>query len=60
MAKYKLLKDYMLNEVCGVLLKSSDPNHSGWAIPFDEKNKDYQKYLKWVEEGNEPEPADSE
>ena len=22
------------------------------SIPFDEGNKDYQEYLKWVEEGN--------
>jgi len=27
-------------------------------IPFDPDNTDYQKYLKWVAEGNEPLPAD--
>jgi hypothetical protein len=27
-------------------------------IPFDPENKDYQEYLKWVEEGNEPLPPD--
>ena len=27
-------------------------------IPFDPDNTDYQAYLKWVEEGNTPLPAD--
>ncbi len=27
-------------------------------IPFDPANTDYQAYLRWLEEGNEPLPAD--
>jgi len=27
-------------------------------IPFDPANTDYQAYLKWVAEGNEPLPPD--
>lgn len=27
-------------------------------IPMDDTNSDYQKYKKWVEEGNIPEPKD--
>ena len=28
------------------------------SIPFDPANTDYQTYLKWLSEGNEPLPAD--
>ena len=48
---YKLIKN-VDGEICSIL------RSDGWSIPFDPANTDYQQYLKWVEEGNIPEPAD--
>jgi hypothetical protein len=31
----------------------------GWSIPFDPANTDYQAYLQWIAEGNQPLPPDA-
>lgn len=53
---YKLLLNPMTKEIGNVVFRITDNT----SIPFDPANTDYQAYLKWVAEGNTPEPADSE
>jgi hypothetical protein len=50
---YKLKEDLENREVIQII------RINDWAlIPLDEKNRDYQEYLEWLAQGNEPEPAD--
>jgi len=48
---YKLTQDFFWQSV----QRLSDNAY----IPFDPDNIDYQQYLKWLEEGNTPEPAEN-
>jgi|TARA_Y100000052_G_C2911421_1_gene62703 hypothetical protein len=52
MADYKFFTDITGTKNVGVVFKDI------YWIPFDPANTDYQKYLKWVEEGNTTDPAD--
>lgn len=42
----------------GVLQNSVQRLSDNAFIPFDPANTDYQEYLKWLSEGNQPLPAD--
>lgn len=50
--RYKLLNNYW--SLKGI----DDVDKRVYIIPIDERNEDYQEYLKWKAAGNEPEPAD--
>lgn len=49
---YKLFLNLEKTQAVGVIKDGAK------AIPFDPANTDYQKYLKWLEEGNTPLPAE--
>ena len=53
---YKLMIDAMTQQESTFILRTTDNAN----IPKVEANRDYQEYLAWLAEGNEPLPAESE
>ena len=50
---YKLYNDIITGNLACIIRLSDNA-----SIPIDPANTDYQAYLKWVDEGGIPEPAD--
>lgn len=55
---YKLCPPNPMTQVQDSVWKLDADGRAVAGIPFDPANTDYQAYLKWVEEGNTPLPAD--
>jgi hypothetical protein len=51
---YQLVKSPSSEEIIDMIKRVIDHAY----IPFDPANTDYQEYLAWLAEGNEPLPAD--
>jgi hypothetical protein len=51
---YKQLSNDSQGQPAKCVIRTTD----GACIPFDPANTDYQEYLKWVADGNEPLLAD--
>jgi len=54
---YKLLRDSQTKQIFGAIKDSGDGTCTSFI--FHPDNTDYQAYLKWLAEGNQPLPAEN-
>jgi hypothetical protein len=55
MTTYQKIYDPMVSAISTKIIRRVEDNA---FIPFAPDNVDYQAYLAWLDEGNEPLPAD--
>jgi len=53
---YKYVKDLTTQQNSTTVVRRTTDDA---CIPFDPANTDYQEYLRWLDLGNTPEPADT-
>lgn len=56
MTMYQIINDPITGQPAQVIKRLAD----NAFIPMDPDNTDYQKYLEWLAEGNEPLPAEAD
>tara|TARA_B100000287_G_scaffold375076_1_gene375306 strand:- start:272 stop:448 length:177 start_codon:yes stop_codon:yes gene_type:complete len=57
MAIYQLV-NYKGTSTLANIRKKGDATVPALLIPLNTENSDYQAYLKWIEDGNTPDPAE--
>jgi hypothetical protein len=55
---YKLQNQYMGGEVIGQTIIRQNADGTVSSFLADPINSDYQEFLKWCADGNQPEPSD--
>ena len=55
---YKLKNQYMAGEIVGQIIIRQNADGTVSSFLADPANTDYQAYLKWLDDGNTPLPAD--